>query len=249
MKQYIYIIILVLLTACSSENATDCFQTSGKRILKEISVLDFSEILVNKDINLTIEQSDDYKVIVETGENLLNEVEVKVVGEQLQLTDKNSCNLIRDYGITKVYVTAPNITKIRSSSQFDITSNGTLNFSNLTLLSDDFQDDDLFAVGDFRINFIGDNLYIVSNKISSFYISGELENLNITFAAGAGRFEGADLIAQNVNIFHRGSNDIVVNPQESLSGELRSTGNIISVNEPPTVDVQQYYTGQLVFQN
>ncbi|NND51504.1 MAG: DUF2807 domain-containing protein, partial [Flavobacteriaceae bacterium] len=85
------------------------------------------------------------------------------------------------------------------------------------------------------------------NNISTFYISGQTENLNVGFFAGAGRFEGSDLIAQNVQVFHRGSNDIIVNPQQSLVGELRSTGNLIALNEPPIVNVQQFYTGQLIF--
>ena len=57
-----------------------------------------------------------------------------------------------------------------------------------------------------------------------------------------------NLIAQNVDIFHRGSNDMIVNPHVSLSGELRGVGDLISVNEPPTVNVEQFYTGELIFQ-
>ena len=40
---------------------------------------------------------------------------------------------------------------------------------------------------------------------------------------------------------------MIVNPQVSLFGELRGTGNLISVNQPPTVDVEQFYTGALIF--
>jgi hypothetical protein len=40
---------------------------------------------------------------------------------------------------------------------------------------------------------------------------------------------------------------MIVNPQLSLTGILRGTGNLISVNEPPMVDVERIYTGQLFF--
>ena len=67
------------------------------------------------------------------------------------------------------------------------------------------------------------------------------------FFAGSGRFEGADLIAQNIEVNHRGSNDMVVNPIQSLTGELRGTGNVIAVNQPPIVDVEETYIGELIF--
>ena len=41
---------------------------------------------------------------------------------------------------------------------------------------------------------------------------------------------------------------MVVNPQQTLSGELKGTGDLISVNEPPIVDVERFYTGELLFQ-
>ena len=40
---------------------------------------------------------------------------------------------------------------------------------------------------------------------------------------------------------------MIVNPQASLTGILRGTGNIISVNVPPIVDLERIYTGQLFF--
>ncbi len=90
---------------------------------------------------------------------------------------------------------------------------------------------------------------LVSNNISSFYISGQVVDLFIGFYSGAGRFEGENLEAQNIDVYHRGSNDMVVNPQQSLTGELRGTGDLISLNSPPIVEIEQLYTGQLIFQN
>ena len=249
MKKLLYILTLALVFSCNSEDAGGCFQTSGSIIQQEIIVDAFTKILVNRDVELILKEGVEYEVIIETGKNLLNDVEALIVDDELQLTDHNTCNYVRDYGITKIYVTAPNITEIRSSTQYDVSSNGILKFNSLTLISEDFNDPGSFTVGDFRLAVNLTTLRIVTNNISSFYITGQTENLNIGFFAGAGRFEGENLIAQNVNIFHRGSNDMIVNPQQSLEGELRSTGNLISVNQPPIVDVEQFYTGQLIFED
>ena len=247
MKKIIYILILTFIVACNSEDALDCFQTEGNIVQQEVIVSSFEKIVVNRDIELIIKEGQEYTVTIETGENLLNDVLATVVDNELQLSDYNSCNYVRDYGITKVYVTAPNITEIRNSSQYEVSSNGVLTYSNLTLISEDFNAPGSFTVGDFRLQINNDKLRVVSNNISSFYITGTVNSLFVGFYAGAGRFEGENLIAQNVDVFHRGSNDMVVNPQISLTGELRGTGNLISVNQPPTVQVEQFYTGELIF--
>ena len=247
MKKIIYIIILMLIVACNSEDAFNCFQTEGTIVQKEITVDAFERILVNRDIGLIVKEGSEYKVIIETGDNLLNDVEAVVVGNQLQLTDNNTCNYVRDYGITKVYVTAPNIKEIRNSSQYEVSSDGVLTYADLTLISEDFAVPNNFTVGDFRLQVKVEELNALANNISSFYLSGTVNNLFIGFYSGAGRFEGENLIAQNIEVYHRGSNDMIVNPQISLSGELRGTGNLISVNQPPTVDVEQFYTGALIF--
>lgn len=247
MKKIFYILILTLVFACNSEDASDCFQSSGSIIQQEITVDTFTKILVNRDVQLILKEGIEFKVIIETGKNLINDVEAIVVDDQLQLTDQNTCNYVRDFGITKIYVTAPNITEIRSSTQYDVSSEGVLDYNGLVLISEDFNVPGSFTVGDFRLDVNLITLRIVTNNISTFYITGQTENLNVGFFAGAGRFEGENLIAQNVNIFHRGSNDMIVNPQESLTGELRSTGDLISVNQPPVVTVEQFYTGRLIF--
>ncbi len=123
-----------------------------------------------------------------------------------------------------------------------------MTYPTLGLLSEDFNEAVDFTVGDFRLSINSESLDITSNNISSFYIDGEVDDLFVGFFSGSGRFEGENLIAQNVDVNHRGSNDIIVNPQASLTGILRGTGNIISVNEPPIVDVERIYTGQLFFE-
>ena len=249
MKKIVYIATLLLFFGCNSEDGWDCFQTEGDIIQQQVQVEAFTKILVNRDVELILAEGPDHEVIIETGENLISDVRVEVVGDQLQLTDDNTCNYVRDYGITKIYVTAPNIIEIRSSSQYEVSSNGVLNYNNLRLISEDFNASGSFTVGDFRLNVDAEEMNIVANNISSFYITGQTEELFVGFFAGAGRFEGESFIVQHVEVFHRGSNDMIVNPQQSLSGELRGTGNLISVNEPPSVSVEQYYTGQLIFQN
>lgn len=247
MKKLINIWVLIIFVSCDSDSAFDCIQAAGNTVQIEIEVTSFEKIIVHRDVELIISEGPEFEVTIESGENLINDIEVNVVNGQLELTDNNSCNFVREYGITKVFVTAPNIMEIRNSSQYEVSSVGILNYPDLKLISEDFNALQEFTVGDFRLQVNSTSIQIVSNNISSYYISGQSENLNIGFFAGAGRFEGADLIAQNIDVFHRGSNDMIVNPQQSLTGELRGTGDLISLNQPSIVEVHQFYIGQLIF--
>jgi hypothetical protein len=233
--------------SCDTESGWDCVQTAGATIERTVVVEPFEKILVNRDVELILKEGPDFNVLIQTGENLIGDVEVNVIGNRLELSDNNTCNYVRDYGITKIYVTAPNITEIRNSSQFEVSSDGVLTYPELKLVSEDFTESDAFAVGDFRLEVNTNQLQIISNSISSYFITGQTNNLRVSFFSGEGRFEGANLIAQNITIFHRGSNDMTINPQQSLSGEMVGTGDVISVNIPSIVEVEVLYTGNLIF--
>ena len=241
------IIFLFLVFSCDSENANDCFQKAGSIIQQDFVVGSFDKILVNRDIELVVKDGLQQRVIVETGSNLLNDVSVEVIDGQLILKDNNNCNFVRDYGVTKVFVTSPNIKEIRSSTQYDIRSDGVLSFNSLTILSEDFGTPDTFTNANFFFEIDCDSFNVTFNNLSNCFISGKTENLNVGFFAGTSRFEGEDLIAQNVTISHRSSNDIIVNPQQYLKGVVRGTGDLISVYTPPIIEVEELYTGRLIF--
>lgn len=248
MKKIIYIASFFLIFACDSENARDCFQETGTIIQEEVTVDIFDKIFVNRDIELIIKEGATQKVIIETGENLINDVEVVVVDRMLTLTDNNLCNYVRDYGITKIYITSANITEIRSSTQYDISSDGVLTYPSLSILSEDFGAPDTFTNANFKLQIDNDSFGVVFNNLSNCFISGQTNNLNITFAAGTSRFEGRDLVAQNVIIWNRSSNDMIVNPQQSIKGFISGTGDVISVNTPAIIEVEEVYKGQLIFE-
>jgi len=247
MKKIIHVLSLIFLFSCNSENAPDCFQNSGDIIQKEFEVADFSKVTVYERIELIIKEGPEHKVTVETGEFLMDEITVKVENGRLLLNNNNGCNLTRDFGITKMYVTAPNLTEIRSSTGLPTRSDGVLTYPNLILFSED-DSGEFHTDGIFDMHIINNSLRVVLNNLSSLTIGGNTTNLNLQFASGDARFEGRNFIAQNVNIFHRGSNDIIVNPQVSLTANLVSTGDVIVVNTPPILDIQAQYTGRVIFE-
>ena len=250
MKKLFFVGLVFLMFSCDSENGWDCVQAAGDSISKEYIVSEFSKIRIEDEVTLYLKQGDMQQVKLETGENLLSDISVGVEGNTLVVKDNNDCNLVRDYGITKVFVTVPNITEIRNSSAYDVIGEGILNFPQLTLVSNSSAGPETIRKsGDFYLNLICEDFRVSANGQSVFYITGTAGKANLSFADEMPRFEGENFIIDELTVFQRSANKMIVNPQQSIVGKIVATGDIISHNRPPLVDVKELFTGRLLFED
>ncbi len=250
MKKLLFVGLIFLLLSCASENSWDCVQAAGDSISREYSVSDFSKIRIEDDLMLYLKQGDTQQVTLETGENLLSDISVTIEEKTLVVKNHNNCNLVRDYGITKVFVTTPNITEIRNSSAYDVIGEGILNFPKLTLVSNSSPGPETIRKsGDFYLNINSEEFRITANGQSVFYITGKAEKATLSFEDEMPRFEGKDLIINELTVFQRSANKMIVNPQQSVIGKIVATGDVISHNRPPLVDVKEFFTGRLLFKD
>ncbi|WP_422350340.1 head GIN domain-containing protein [Flagellimonas sp.] len=245
-----YLFLAFLFAACNGENVPDCFQNAGDLTRRTVELSNFTKITVFENINLVLSEGDTQKVEIATGEFLQNEVSAKVSGNRLILENANGCNFIRDYGLTTIHVTSPNIEEIRSSTGLLISSDGVLSYPNLSLISESFINPETETTdGSFDLNLNSTSVSVVVNGIAYFKLRGTTTNLNVNIAAGDSRVEAENLVAENVSVSHRGTNDILVNPQQRISGSIRSTGDVVSINRPPEVDVEEIFNGRLIFRD
>ena len=110
------------------------------------------------------------------------------------------------------------------------------------------EDGDGAGTGNFHINIQSSGqLVIESNNIANFYLKGNVREILLNFYFGNGRFYGEELHAQNIKVYHRGSNDMFVYPIQKLEGQILSTGNIILKNIPLEIEIEELYTGGLIY--
>ena len=247
MRNYNYILIaslLLILTSCGISE--DCFKGNGNRIKQTFLLENFTKIKVYDGVGLIIKEGPNYEVKIETSDNIIDNLDVKIEGDMLVIKDNSTCNIARDYGQTIVYVTAPKIEEIHSKTNQDIKSDGVLHYGLLRLFSIDLSDG--AGTGNFYINIdsIG-QLVIESNNVSNFHINGHVGEMLLNFYFVNGRFYGEQLAAENIKIFQRGSNGMIVKPILKIEGTIYATGNVILKNMPPIIDVEEVYTGRLIY--
>ena len=147
-------------------------------------------------------------------------------------------------------MTAPDLNEIRSSTGWPIESDGVLEYPEMSLFSESFLDPEALTTdGSFDLELNTQNLNVVVNGIAYFKLRGNTENLNLIVAAGDSRVEAEQLIAQSVTLDHRGSNDLLIQPLQSLKGVIRGTGNVLSYFRPPVVEVDILYKGRLEYKD
>jgi len=241
MKQLLLLILpLILLLSCNDSNAPDCLKKRGDTLTKTIDLPDFDGIKVNHDFVVYISQGPTQTVTVTSGENLIPDMDFEIQDGILVITDNNSCNWVREYNFPVVHIQHPNLVSIRQNGGGKIYSEGTLNYPDLKLISE-------YSSGNMHMNLNCNNLQVVNNDLSNYFLSGKTDNLRIVDASGDGRIDARQLISNIANVFQRGTNDIIVNVNEKLTGRIISSGDIIYVGQvPDIIDVSIENRGELI---
>ncbi len=243
-------VVLLMAVGCDTDSAPDCFQATGSLVSETFVVPVFSKITIEEHVTLVVAQGEPQEVSIETGENLLPDISVHVENGTLYIVDGNNCNLMRDYGTTVARVTTPVLTEIRNSSSYDVRSAGTLRFPELSLVSNStVGPSEVRKGGDFYLDVACQQLSVEANGQSAFYISGSTETARLSFSDEFPRFEGQQLQIGELNLFQRSANKMIVRPLRKISGEIRGTGDVISLFRPPIVEVESFFTGRLIFQD
>lgn len=231
------------------ERPMDCIESEGTRLLREVPVSPFTRLEVYRGIGVEITQGPEYKVYIEAGENLINNVQVTQDGNRLMLRDASQCNWTREYGTAILKITAPNIEEIYSKTEQDIRSNGVLTYPIVRLFALDEDGDGVSGAGtgDFFLEVQNYQVVVQSNNVARFYLSGQTQQAQYLIWAGDSRVEAPQLVANEVVIFHRGSNDLLVHPLQKISGKIVSTGNVRMTHVPPLIAVETTYQGQLLY--
>ncbi|UII23248.1 head GIN domain-containing protein [Fulvivirga ligni] len=238
-----FVAILSLFAQCDNDSAPDCLKKAGNTTTVELEVDAFEKIEITNSLNVFIKQASEQRVELTVGSNLINDIAYSVdEGGVLYLTNNLGCKWVRSYGFPEVTIYTPDINNIINNGDGTVSSIDTLKLDRLSVSCED-------RSGDFDLTIETNYFGVVTNSLSNFRVDGLTDEFRIFFAAGDGRFEGENLKTRNANVTNRGSNDIIVNVSDTLTGSILSSGNIIlRGSRPKLIEIEDRNLGELIDQ-
>lgn len=244
---FILIILSFLLLRCDSKNSWDCVQTPGSEIVFDASVEEFHSVTALGHVDLVLIQDSLRRIKVETRKNLVDNIQFSTEDGMLFIEDKSSCNILRKRSYTTVYVYAPVLYSIRNASTGTIRNEGVWRQDKISLISDDYQNSSYHNNGVFLMNLELQELSVLTNGHSYFKLEGTAEKAEIAFYSGNARLEANAMQIQEIDVYHRGTNHMLLYPVQAIRGEILSTGDVRIYNLPPIIEVEEKYLGTLEF--
>ena len=240
MKRLIVILAIIVLFGCDSDDAPDCLKSAGGETTQVYNLPAFDKVTINNEFMVYLTYGAEKNISVTAGENLLSDISLEVINGELIVKNNAGCKWVRSYDFPILEITTDDLHFIEIIGGTKLESANTLLYPSLFMKSKDSN-----GMVDLDIDMV--NFGIDGNEITNYNIEGVATNLNLTFSSGDSRFEGRQLLVENANVVHNGTNDIVINVRASLTGRLGSTGDLIYVGQAPQfVDVNITNRGRLI---
>jgi hypothetical protein len=241
-KRFIYILSIFILTTTSCEKYTvgDCFKSTGPIKIEERSISGFHTVLLKDNIDLVLLSSSTNSISVEAGENLLSKIKTSVDDSVLIIENNNSCNWVRAYDSPlKAYLNFTRLDTIEYRSIGNISSTDTVFIDSLVIN---------VREGAGEISFLVDTHMLFCNI---HYGTADIKMKGITmfcsvYSASFGLVDNRGLMATQVYLNNKSSNDVYVKSNDILEVTIENIGNVYYTGSPNHISLNKIGAGELI---
>jgi hypothetical protein len=198
----------------------DKIKGSGNVITKDVAVQPFDELEASGVFNVVLTQTGKEAVKIEAEDNLQQLFEVKNEGKKLIVSMKKDSHFDSKKKMV-VYISFKNLKTMDIKMVGNLSSEGNLNFDNLSL--------DNKSVGSVDLKLAAQKLDIKNKSVGNLKLSGKAEHAVIK-SNSVGSIKASDLIVQSMDIDNDGVGGAEVNAakeikvRESFLGKVRNVG-------------------------
>lgn len=242
MKKSLVLIILVFaFLSCKKDRA--CLKSNGDEVSKEVAIdNNIDSLFLNDDLYYTLVPSNEAKVVLTGGENMLNLIDIVSENGKLYVNNGNKCRFLRSYK-HKIYVEihVDNITYIEYKGSRELKSKDKLYSNELRLFIKD---------GAGEVDLEIENGYtstILSSGFGNFFLRGKTAqcylHCNSNGYGDARKLE----VSEKIKVYSNTAGDILINADNAdLSVEILQNGNVGYVGTPLTKTVKKNGKGKLI---
>lgn len=181
---------------------------------------EFSSIEVSRGMNVYISQGQDAKIVVKADENLLDAIETRIDGDVLIIRATKN---IRSATSKKVFVTTPNLEKIKASSGSNIYSESILEFKSLDVSGS--------AGSNITLEINSEFVEFSASAGSNLKLKGTTNSFKGKASAGS-NVKAEDLVTAICDAKASSGSNIWINVQKELNANVSSGANLFYSGEP-----------------
>ena len=216
--------ILLLATTVFSQKDKDKeikIEGSGNVITKDVAIQPFDQLEANGVFNVVLTQGNKESLKIEAEDNLQALFEIKNEGSKLMVDMKKDSHFNSKKKMT-VYITFKNLKSIDLKMVGNVSSEGNLNFSDLSLANK--------SVGSVDLALNAQKLDINNKSVGNLRLSGKAENAIIR-SNSVGAIKASDLLVQTMDIDNDGVGSAEVNAvkelkvKDSFLGKVKNAGS------------------------
>jgi len=223
MKLILALLFAIFFSACTFNNGKT-ITGSGNVKTENRNLSGFTGISVQRALEVEVEQSDKFEVVVEADDNILSHITTEVRDGILVIeTDINNFDNVNK---KKIRVKMPNVASLESSSAAFIKSKNTLISENLTL--------DASSASKIEILVESENLTCDSSSGSTIEIQGKAIKLNADSSSGS-TINADNLLVNDVIATSASGSSTNVHPILSLAAEASSGSSIHYFSVPKKI--------------
>ena len=245
MRIILAIIVLLILFACEKSEDRSCFKAVGGETHKEIPLASFNQLYLGPHLKYVLIQSDEEKVVLYGGKNLLNFIETSVEGAKLSIRNKNQCNFLRSYDkVVTVQIFLKDIVNVLFEGTHELYCHNTLNLGDLTFVIRD-------GAGEVDLDLNAQSLNtIVTHGWGNFNLRGQVSYLNLKINSNGFGSTYDMKVIDSLHVISKSSELIKVNADNcSFKAQTHSSGDIWYIGSPNFLEFHNYGSGNLIDNN
>ncbi len=244
-KSLIFISLLAGVKSCKKAEDRECLKSTGHVVTQEFGIPSFTKLDLNEKIEFCLVQDSVFKVVLNGGENLLNDVKISVSNDRLTITNENKCNFLRSYKkVIKAEIHFVDLTEIKYRGTEILTNLDTLNLPWLTL-------EILNSSGSINLNLNSKMIYAsASGGYGDFNLSGTTDYANL-FIDNNGFCNTYNLsVKDSVKVVSNTMGNMMVNSNNTiLKADIKNGGNIFYKGVPSNIVLNKKGKGNLLKEN
>ncbi len=233
--------LLTLLSGCYFDFDDDddglfgaTIRGSGNVVAEDRLLSPFEQINVEGAISVIITQGNEQLIQIEADDNIIPIIETEVRSRELRIDNSRK---YRSDNPVRIYITAPEISKIKMSGSGSVYSENTLEGNLLHLQT--------YGSGNVDLALDYETLETEGRGSGNFLLSGVVTRQDVKIS-GSGNYQAKDLTSDVCNIEISGSGNGEVRAESALYIEIRGSGDVTYYGNPETVNTSIKGSGSVI---